>query len=443
MSDAPEQMPPEAREQLRHAQEQVKHVQEQARQAMTHARNAQDAANAQAETEQAKAQEKAQWETQIEAWGQRLEGWEQSDAMKKWQLDMEQWGEQMGRWGQDLARRQKRAAQGTESSEVAPVPPMPAMPAMPAMPPMPPVPAEENLEVNMHVQVEPHVRGGGAPGAGTDELRVPHIAPPRITPPMPPLPPALPEKRADEEEAVSRTEHTIDLAPGQLLEVKNEMGTLTVRGSDEPGCRLVVTVKGRAATMEEAEAIVDQVEPVIKASQDGVSVSTTKPQDEDNKDRVHRVVLMELVVPRDAHLRLAQNFGDIRLTDLDGSVRAVSNMGSIRTSNVRGRVNLESNMGAIDFLAPRDFSAKVQAKSQMGSIQSDLPLEVIKPEGFSMGSKLSGTIGDGDGDVSLTTNMGSIRIRSESSEPARTRRSRAEPRSEPRPEPRPAPREVF
>jgi hypothetical protein len=230
------------------------------------------------------------------------------------------------------------------------------------------------------------------------------------------VPPGIPEKQENQQEVVSRVERRIDFAPGQLLDVKNEMGSILVRGSREPGCRLVVTIKGRAETMEEARRIVDQTELIIKPSQDGVYVTMTKLEKDNQQDNANRVVTMEIVVPHDARLRLGQAFGDIRLTGLNGSIRAVSNMGSIRTTEVRGRIDLESNMGAIDFIVPRDFSAKVQAKSQMGAIQSDVPLEFEKSDGFSMGSTASGVIGGGEGDVALKTNMGSIRIRSQASD---------------------------
>jgi len=45
--------------------------------------------------------------------------------------------------------------------------------------------------------------------------------------------------------------------------------------------------------------------------------------------------------------------------------------------------------------------------------------------------------GHSDDDVSLATRMGSIRIRSQGSEPGRAERDRREPRPESRPEPRP------
>jgi homeobox protein ESX1 len=394
------------------------------------ARAQQEALRGRAEAGRARSQEQQQPSRNMQAWGEHLDRWERSEEMQKWQRDMEKWGALMEQWGHDLARRQAEARDGSEAQDIAP------MPALPPMPPLPPAPAEMAVPPAVP-HVSPHPGSSGVPHITVPRIRPPRVAVPRIDPPAPP---AVPEKRANEQEAVSRTEHEIDLAPGRLLDVQNALGSLTVRGGEGPGARLVVTVKGRAETMEEAQAIVDQAKLLIQPSEKGVSVSISKPEKED-RERIHRVVTMELVVPRDAQLRLSQNFGDIRLTDLKGSIRAVSNMGSIRAAEVRGRVDLESNMGSIDFLAPQDFSAKVQTKVQMGSIQSDLPLEFAKSDAFSMGDKASGTIGGGEGDLSLTTNMGSIRIRSESSEPARVRASRREPR--PQPQPEPEPREVF
>ena len=412
----------ETREELRRVKEDVKRAQEEARRAEK------DAAKARAEAEHAMVYDQ-KYAEQMQAWAKKVEQWEQSDAMKKWERDMEQWGNEMGRWGQKLASRQMegmdQSAEGSEVPEMAP------MPVMPPMPPMPAAPDSAEVNVNVDVQASPHPMPMPRPhstGGGVPHVVLPHM--PAVQPPAPPAPPAIPEKEVNQEEAVSRIEKTIDLPAGRLLQVKNEMGSIVVRGGDEPGCRLVATIRGRAETMEEARRIVDQTELIIEPSDDRVSISTTKPEKENERGQVSRVVTMELVVPHDARISLGQAFGDIQLKDLDGSIKAVSNMGSIQAAGVRGRVALESNFGSIDFLAPRDFSAKVQAKSDFGSIQSDLPLEFAKSDAFSMGSKASGTIGDGEGEVALKTNMGSIRIRSQASQPPRAERNRPEPRPE-------------
>jgi hypothetical protein len=125
-----------------------------------------------------------------------------------------------------------------------------------------------------------------------------------------------------------------------------------------------------------------------------------------------------VVVPRGASMKLSQAVGDIRLTDLRGSIEALTQVGAIRATDVSGQVTLSANVGGIDYVAPTGLSAKIQAKANLGAIQSDLPLEVTKPRGPGMGSSAFGTIGGGEDNISLKTNTGSIRIRS-AGEPGR------------------------
>ena len=224
------------------------------------------------------------------------------------------------------------------------------------------------------------------------------------------------EDDSDLEEAASVQDATESLAPDQVLEVGNEFGSMTVRGGDGDSVRIVARVKGRAETMDEAQAIVDQTKLDIKRSQDKLSVTMTKLPKQEGQEKIMRRVDLELVVPRDAQIKLSQSSGDVRLRDLRGAVKGVANMGSIRAEQVSGQVALASNFGGIDFVAAEDLSAKIQASAQFGSVQSDLPLQVVKPGQFSMGSQASGIVGAGEGRISLTTNMGSIRIRSQTAE---------------------------
>jgi hypothetical protein len=166
-----------------------------------------------------------------------------------------------------------------------------------------------------------------------------------------------------------------------------------------------------------AGAIADQVKLDVRRSQERLYVTTTRPETAEGQKRIDREVRLDVIVPRHAQVRVSQSFGDMRLDELDGTVTAVSNMGSIRAAGVRGQVALEANFGNIDFIAPPGLSAKVKAGAQMGSIHSDLPLEIARPDPFSMGSHASGTIGEGEGSLSLATNMGSIHIRTQADGP--------------------------
>ncbi len=415
-----EGMAPGSREQFQRAQEQALHAQDEAKRAMKEADRArQEAMRAQAEARRAQAEGR-----DMQAFGQQWEQWEQSEQMQNWQRDMEKWGQQMERWGQEFGRRQAAAVSGSrgdsEAREMPPMPPMPAMPAMPAMPPMPPMPSAGH-EVPAHPD---HALGGGAPGV--PEVHMPVASPPAA--------PARPDGR---EEATSRLEQTVDWAPGQFLEVANEVGSINIRGGDEPRCRVLAIVKGKADTMEKAKQIANQIELVVTPSDGKVRISMTKPESENKREGLGYEVALLVTVPRKVELKVNQAVGNIRLASLGGSVEASTKVGSIEATDIAGRVTLNAEVGSIGFFAPREFSAKVQAKAAMGSVQSDFPLDIVKPSGHAMGSSASGTIGGGEGEVSLKTNVGSIGIRSQKAEPRRAGRSQPAPRPEPRPEPRP------
>jgi beta-lactamase regulating signal transducer with metallopeptidase domain/phage tail protein X len=393
----------------RRVQAQTQRAQDEVKRALKEADRArQEAMRAQAEARRAQAEGR-----DMEAWGRPWEQWAESEPMKNWERDMEKWGQKMEQWGQEFGRRQAAAVNGSEGeSGSREMPPMPPMPAMPPMPPMPPASPG-------------HALGAGAPGA--PEVHMPVISPP-----------AAPGVKDGREEA-NITRHVIEPLPlNRTLEIVNEVGSITLRAGEGETCRVAALVKARAPTAEEAQTIVQQVRTDITRSDDRLHIAMTKPQKRGDREGYTYTVDFEVTVPREARLKLSQAVGNIRLADLRGSVEASTKVGSIEATNVAGRVILSAEVGSIGFFAPKDFSAKVQAKSAMGSVQSDFPLEVVKPSGHAMGSSASGTIGTGEGELSLKTNVGSIGIRSQDAAPGRAERRRAEPR--PRPEPHPQPR---
>jgi len=418
-----EEMAPGSQELRRRAQEQAQRAQDEVKRARKEVDRAQqEALKAQEEARHARAEG---WDTQNQA--QQWEQWEQSEPMQNWQHDIEKWGKKMESWGQEFGRRQAAAVSGSasesEAREMPPMPPMPAMPAMPAIPPMPPLPPAS----------PGHALGAGVPGA--PEIHMPVISPP-----------AAPEVRDGREEAVSHGMRIVDLPEGALLEVANEIGSISIHGGDQSQCTVTTTVKAKADTREQAQQIADQVKLVVTPSDGKVRISMTKPETENRREGPNYQVTLEVTVPRHTQLQVSQAVGNIRLINLRGDIDASAKVGSIQATDVAGHVALTADVGSIGFFAPRDFSAKVQAKSAMGSVQSDLPLDVVKPRGVAMGSSASGTIGGGEGELSLKTNVGSIGIRFQDALPRRAERNRAEPRprsgarSEPRPEPRPGPR---
>ncbi len=369
------------------------------------ARAQQEAAKARAET-QHKAQQQ-DWAKQMKVWAEQ---WQQSEQMQKWQEDMAKWGEQMELWGQEMARRQTGSAGDSEASEM---PAMPAMPVMPAMPPAPAPPSDATVHATPHPVPMPHPGGGGAPDTVLPEVHIPHVEVPHIEIPAmePPVPPVVPEHVDNLEEAV----HYVGFGPlpgDRFLEVVNQVGSITVRTGDAPEYVIRGTVTGKAETKERAQEIAERLVITDTGLQaDGRErIIVSKPEGLRHGESCN--VRLEVTAPREARLKLYQAVGGIHLAGLRGSIEALAEVGSIRATDVSGRVALTVNVGGIDYTAPADLSAKMHAKADLGGIQTDLPLQVTKPHGFAMGSSAVGTIGQGKDNISLSTNTGSIRIRS-------------------------------
>jgi len=415
-----------------------------------------DAKRAAAEAGAVQARAQREYAGRMRAWAAEGGQWEQSEQMQQWRREMENWQKQMQKWAQDLVHgRMKAEGESPEAARPAPMPPMPKMPEMPGIPaPMRhPAPMREGMNTDPYGDMRyedskadlgdvygENMASVNMPRPEMPVVDPPHVEIPMIEPPVPPIPPVpeVPAEAEGLEEAVQR--NGFGPIPGdRVLEISNHVGSITVRSGDEPEYVIRATVRGRAQTKKRAGEIASQVEITDTGLQnDGVErIIVGKPQG--LKDRENCVVTVEVTAPRNARLKLRQEVGDIRLIGLRGSVEAFDRVGAIRGTDVTGRITLNVEVGGIDLAVPKDLSARIKAKAELGGIQSDLPLEFTKTHGLGMGSSASGTVGRGDNDISLTTKMGSIQIRSQSSEPAQIERDRPEPRPEPKPEPLPKP----
>jgi hypothetical protein len=66
-----------------------------------------------------------------------------------------------------------------------------------------------------------------------------------------------------------------------------------------------------------------------------------------------------------------------------------------------------SNVGNVDFTGPADISARLDAQVNVGSIDTRRPLTVTGK----IEKSVRATLGQGEGKIALSTNVGSITIR--------------------------------
>jgi len=106
------------------------------------------------------------------------------------------------------------------------------------------------------------------------------------------------------------------------------------------------------------------------------------------------------------------NIGTITCKEITGDTNLKANIGEVtvvysKTAPAACNATVRTDIGKIDFTAPPDFSATVHAVTDVGSIETDLPLTGTGK----IGKKLHGTIGKGEGELHLKTDIGTIEIR--------------------------------
>jgi len=237
------------------------------------------------------------------------------------------------------------------------------------------------------------------------------------------------------------------LESGSTIVAKTSYGSIKIGGADTADCNVVATISVQAPTEDEAAEIAEQVnihlEPVGKT----LTVRADKPQVKNNRSIS---ISYQITVPIQTNIECASSYGSLELTDTSGYVKAHTSYGSIGCDSINGqiqvdtsygridcreiisdeltvgssygnidikysdlvpaqiRANVSTSYGNIDFTAPRGFTGQVELATSYGSIKTDLPIVV---KGKISSKRIEGTIGEGNGKLSLKTSFGSISIK--------------------------------
>jgi hypothetical protein len=236
------------------------------------------------------------------------------------------------------------------------------------------------------------------------------------------------------------------LSPGSTFEAKTHNGSITINGADVTECNMTATIIARAATDEEARELAEKVNVTLVPSGSRLITKIDKPTRLINKSVS---VSLDVEVPNQTDLNLVTHNGKVEISDIKGRLDATTHNGkvtsekvsgttafkthngSVTCGDISGSTQLKSHNGSIkvfytdtapavcdisivcyngsiELKTPPDFSGRVDASTHNGSINTDLPITV---SGKISKSKLTGTIGAGEGQMHLETHNGSIRIR--------------------------------
>ena len=211
-------------------------------------------------------------------------------------------------------------------------------------------------------------------------------------------------------------------------------------------CNIVATITARAETDEEARELAEKIEITLEPLGDGLTAKIKRPTLLVNKSVS---VSLDVTVPNQTDLELGTHNGSIVVADISGRINATTHNGEVATERFSGTAVLEthngpitcretsgdaklkthngsikafyceaapavsdisiiSHNGSIELTASPGLSARIDASTHNGSINTDLPITV---RGKGTKKRLTGAIGSGEGKLYLETHNGSIRLR--------------------------------
>jgi len=236
------------------------------------------------------------------------------------------------------------------------------------------------------------------------------------------------------------------LSPGSAFEAQTHNGSIKINGAEVADCNMTATIVTRAATDEEAQQLSEKVKVTLVPSGNRLITKIDKPTQLINKSVS---VSLDVQVPNQTDLDLVTHNGAVEISDITGRLDAATHNGNVTSDRVSGTTTLNTHNGSvtcreisgstqlkshngsikayyidnapsvcdisiitynggIELKTPPAFSGRVDASTHNGLINTDLPITL---SGKISKSKLTGTIGAGEGQLNLETHNGSIRIR--------------------------------
>jgi hypothetical protein len=211
---------------------------------------------------------------------------------------------------------------------------------------------------------------------------------------------------------------------GRLSIDAGQNGGATVKG----WLRGDVLVRARIEASGETEAAAGIVASRVLIDGSGGQVRALGPEQAGSS---WWSVSYEIFVPQVTDLSLKTNNGGITISDLRGQIHFDANNGGVHVKRVVGDVSgatvnggiqvelsgaawngrqmeLSTHNGGVTVAMPAHYSARIQAETGMGRIQSDFPLP---QDANGRSQRLDFSLGSGGSPIHITTGNGSIRLK--------------------------------
>lgn len=225
---------------------------------------------------------------------------------------------------------------------------------------------------------------------------------------------------------------TVD-TPAELV-VDVNVGRVDVKVGEGNAIEVQGKVEAYGLTQADAEGNLDRVQ--LDATQSGQTVRVTGmwPQPGEEFRLQSPRITLEITVPRDTAVGVTMDVGDISVEETRGNVRIQSDVGRVQVENVEvidsleittdvaevdyegaltegAGYRMESDVGSITMDIPEDSSFRIDASSDLGSVDVDFDVVGETTQGFA-NKTVQGTVGENPETLLiLRSNVGAISVR--------------------------------
>ena len=215
-------------------------------------------------------------------------------------------------------------------------------------------------------------------------------------------------------EATEELKESFVVSTPVSLEIDLNVGDVIIQAGDSDEVHIQAVKHAWGRDRQQARDYLDDFEVRISKSRaDKVSIESETPRRLRNIPRTPRVDL-EITVPRDTDLNILLNVGKLEIAGIRGAFEIQSNVGDVTLRNVRFEEDsqIKSNVGNIELHLPADSAFAFSAKSSVGDIRVDFPVQSRRSEEKVVGESIEGEIGTSPTVyVELRTSTGDIKIR--------------------------------
>jgi DUF4097 and DUF4098 domain-containing protein YvlB len=151
------------------------------------------------------------------------------------------------------------------------------------------------------------------------------------------------------------------------LKVSDDSGAVTIAGGDVQTVQIKAVKTAYDSTQARADAEVKTVKFTVEQTGNNITIKYTIPDSMNFNNRVNSVDFT-ITVPNQTNVDVDNNMGDVRVTDIEGSVVTQTDFGEINVDNIEGALSVRTNSGAVTGTSIKANDENIDLRSEFGAI---------------------------------------------------------------------------